>query len=183
MPIWRRQPRPSAPPPAWQRGTQGAIPVTPKAERRRKLGTARLKAARGSERMHRLLRSGFLAILELLVLAVITTVVMRLLYNFFAGAPTGRVVLQAVGLAVVVVIWLNLTHNRYRAETWKAIAHERDRELAAHRGAGTDTTVLDDRTARLDRVDPPGPPPPAWPPRRTEEPQGFVDPRDLDVER
>lgn len=131
-----------SPPPAWKRGPNGAIPVTSKQRRRQRRGAAAMAANRGSARMHRLLRSAFVSVIEMLALIALATLFGRFLYNLYNGASVGRAVLQAVVAAVAVIVWLNLTHNRYRADTREAIASERAIELGADqeehrpRGAG-----------------------------------------------
>jgi hypothetical protein len=195
---WRQQQeeavlRHKKPPPQWQRDPSGAIPVTPKQRRRIKLGTARLKASRGSERMHRLLRSAFLAVLEMLGVILAATLFGRFMYELYRGASVGRAIIQAVIGTVALCVWLVFTRERYKADTRRAIAQERGLELAADQGARTDTQVISDRTVRMDRVGQAGPPPPdntiepegtghRWPPRRDGEPQGFVDPDKLPEE-
>jgi hypothetical protein len=146
-----------APPVNWRRGPNGAIPVTPKAVRRQRLGTAAMAANRGSEKMNRLLRSAFVSVLEMLALVAISVLFGRFLYSLYVGASVGRATLQSVLAAVTVVIWLNLTHNRYRNDTRRAIADERDLQLRSSthdQVGGADTKEPPDRTARLDRVDP-----------------------------
>jgi hypothetical protein len=143
----------------WRRDASGAMPVTPREVRRVKRGTAAMAANRGSEKMNRLLRSGLVATLELMLVIVIATLFGRFLYAMYEGASIGRAILQSIIAAIAGMVWLNLTHNRYRDETRKAIAHERSVQLRAattHQGTGADPAQQIDRTARLDRVDPTG---------------------------
>jgi hypothetical protein len=143
----------------WRRDDTGAIPVTKREVRRVKRGTAAMAMNRRSEKMNRLLRSGLVAVLELMVVIVVATLFGRFLYEMYKGASVGRAILQAIIAAIAGMVWLNLTHNRYRDETRKAIAHERSVQLRAattHQGAGANPTQQIDRTARLDRVDPTG---------------------------
>jgi hypothetical protein len=143
----------------WRRDASGAMPVTKREVRRVKRGTAAMAVNRRSERMNRLLRSGFVAILELMLVIVVGTLFGQFLYWMYEGASVGRAILQSIVAAIAGIVWLNLTHNRYRDETRKAIAHERSEQLRAvttHEGAGADPAQQVDRTARLDRVDPTG---------------------------
>ena len=190
------------PPPRWVRTTGGATPIDPRSRRRMRYGTARLAANRGSERLHRLIRSAFFAVLELVAVIVLVTWAASFIWHFYEGAEAGRAVLQGILAAVAVCVWLVFTRERYRYEQHKAIAVERELERRADEASATE------RTTRMDRVDPAGPPPPirssaTWPPDRrgddqppdrapdppdwpnpyADKPQGFVDPRNLPEER
>lgn len=134
------------PPRNWEQTSDGARPVP---LRRQKLGTARLKANRGSERMHRALRSAFISAIEMMVLVIVATGFGALLWELYEGVSTGRAVIQAVIAAVAVMVWLTFTRERYKTDQRRQQAYEREQERRA------DTPEPPDRTARLDHQPPP----------------------------
>lgn len=131
----------------------GSVPVTPKQVRKIKRGTARMATNRGSEKLNRLLRSAFVSVLELMVVVVACTLFGRFLYTQFQGASVGRAVIQAILAAAGGIVFLTLTHNRYRDNLHKEIAIERDVQLRADqsRADGADPSVQPGRAAGVDR--------------------------------
>jgi hypothetical protein len=117
--------------PHWRRGPTGAIPVTPREERRRKRGVAAMHVSRGSERLNRLIRSALVAVFEMLAVVLVATLFGRLMYELYKGASVGRTVIQAVLGALAFATWLVFTRERYKDETRRAIADERNRQLRA----------------------------------------------------
>lgn len=179
---WRKL-KEQKPPPRWVRGPGGAQPIDPTSRRRMRLGTARLAANRGSERVHRMLRSAFFSVIELMVVILAVSWIGSWVWHLYEGASTGRAVLQGVLAAVAASVWLVFTRERYRHEQHRDIAIERDLERRADQAAAAE------RTTRMDRVDPAGPPSTIrssanWPPRRDggDQSQGFVDPDRLPEE-
>lgn len=136
--LMRRKNSPAAAPDTWKRNAHGAIPVTPAQERSRKLGTAKMAANRGSERMNRALRSAFVAVFEMLAVIAIGSAFGRLMYELYKNTSVGRGIIQAVVATAAFATWLVFTRERYKDETRRAIRaeHEAAASRAAPRGVG-----------------------------------------------
>ena len=111
-------------------------------------------ANRGSERLHRLIRSAFVSVIELMAVILAASWIGSLHLAPVRGGihragPSSR---RSVPPSPSCV-WLVFTRERYKHEQHVAIAHERELELRAA------TAQPEDRTARMDRVDPARPAP------------------------
>ena len=142
-------------PPQWKRDQTGAVPITPRAERRRKIGTAAAHANRGSEKLNRLIRSAFVAVFEMMIVILGGVLFGRLIYELYQGASWGRTLVQSVIGTIAAMTWLTFTRERYKDETRRAIRAEHEQRAKADQphGAGADTTFTAGRGARVARVD------------------------------
>ena len=117
--------------PAWRKGPSGAIPITPKARRRQRLGTARMNANRWSAKLERALIAGLASAVVMLAIVFLASFVGSWLWALYEGKATGQAVLQAILSAAAVLVWLSLSHQRYHRHTRRAIADERAASLRA----------------------------------------------------
>lgn len=153
-------------------------PTPPKGDWRRRLrllprkarGTQQLSAGRPSEHLDRLIRAGFISLLELVGLVLLCTVMGAWIWDIWAAGPDGQRVLTIALTVVAVTIWVVLTKERAHQEQKRSIRDEQER-----RANSTDQPR--DRAVRMGSHSDAGPPTQRWsiddPPTRRFKP---VDP-------